>query len=133
MTRREKVRGGSGKMGTDDAGRSHVGHTPKLGLHPKSPGSSTSLTPQIPQDFTFLGYIQFKESFLSRSPLLCYTQHCTRCYGAREVKPKQGKGWGLPSRSLWSKRDGSVYGRMVEPSGGQVGSIMGGQKRRALI
>lgn len=103
-----------------------MAHTPSCGFIPSSQEFNCFQTPQIPPDFTFFGYSQFKEYFLSLPA--SYDPHCIRCYGARAMMPKPGKVWSLPLRSLWSQGASSIYWRMKDPGGRLGGKHFSGRK-----
>ena len=75
-----------------------MGQTPQLVLHPKHPGRSSSLTPQLLQDLTFLGYIQ---GVFSAQP-----HYVTLSTALEAVGPgERGKSKGGSAVGLWGACD----------------------------
>lgn len=88
-----------------------VGQTLQLVLHPKYPGRSSSLTPQLLQDLTFLGYIQ---GVFSAQP------HVTLSTALEAVGPgKRGKSKEGSAVSLWGACDHTETAVSTEGDGGK--------------
>ena len=99
-----------------------VGQTPQLVLHPKHPGRSSSLTPQLLQDLTFLGYIQ---GVFSAQPHYVTLSTALEAVGPGERGKRQRRVCSRPLGSLWSHRHGCGYRGWWSQERAQVGKTTG--------